>query len=61
MKLAHETQYLVGQCVKLFSGTEYLLILGTKAFRQKILVQKNAQIMRVNKTKCIKLMQPQIA
>jgi len=40
MKLAYETQYLLGQCVQLFSGTEYLLILGTKAFRHKILVQK---------------------
>jgi len=54
-------QYLLGQCVKLFSGTEYLFIVDTKAFRHKILVQKNAQIMRVNKGKCMKLMQPQIA
>jgi hypothetical protein len=56
MKLAYETQYLLGQFVKFFSGTEYLLIVRTKAFRHKILVQKNAQIMRVNKTKCMKLM-----
>jgi hypothetical protein len=54
-------QYLLGHCVKLFSGTEYLHIFGTIDFRHKCLIQKSAEIMGVNKTKFMKLMQPQIA